>query len=1221
MLAITASCLSALALSTPSAAAAATLAAPNQLLTPGQAAAQAKATGKPVEITSTTSETSRSLANPDGTTTVDLNTIPVRVRKNGSWTALDATLHANSDGTISPAATTSSLALSAGGSGPMATMTTASGARLSISWPGELPAPVLSGATATYKSVLPGVDLLLTANTAGGFSDVLVVQDAAAAANPQLATLRMPISTTGLTVTADAAGNIRAVDAVGTVQFNAPAPLMWDSTTPTGSAQTLSAEADNLGGAPEASTADEPGAAAIVHPLDVQVDAAAITLRPPAGSLTAADNHYPLYIDPSWVSTGPRPSGWTYVDSYHDTTSYYNSSDRARAGYTAFVSPYYKARTFWKYTIPTAIWGKHINTAILQTTEEWSANSSAYMMDINHIGISNTTISSSTTWANQPAKGALIATKLAPGDWRSDDSESPIEVDFDLTNEIKSAASGRWSYDTIGLYNETETDKYAWRKFDNNPVLSITYNSAPNTPTSLSTQPATVCGSTTNIIGNTGVTLSAAISDPDGTNNPLTATFTITDTTPEPDVATPLTTGGGSGTTVSVSEPSAFFADGHSYTWNVKVTDGIDTATSTNCQFTVNHAAPVAPTVTSTNFNLTSTTAAAGSVGHFSITHASTGTKPVKYIYGLNRTPPTTSVNPGSAQTGWATTTADSNGDAADLQLTVKHVGPNVLYVYAIDSTGNAGALQNYSFNAAPKATADAYSDFNGDAKPDLLVVGTTNNPGLWLYLGTDKAGHIDPVAIQAGALGTRGTGSINKPADWTGATVSIADIDGNGTQDILVKLPTANAFGDNVEVLLGGGDGTFDVTDADNVKPLQLNSVDGTDQDQTVNQIIVLPDNQADLSAGGANAPYLNDLYAVVNDTLYLYQPTALDGLSYSAPIPLSSGWASRQITATRSTNGPALFARNTSTSTLTRWEGTPYNTTSGAGIPAGNATGSSSYTISGTWSTTAAPLVIGADVNLDGNPDLWNTTNANQTGLNANIYATGTTFATAVTNTGLTQATLVGEWDLGERTGSQANDNSPYSNTLTMTSGASFIPTGHNTNDAGAMSFTGASTQQATTSVPILRTDQSFSLSVWVYLTDTSTTTARTILEQQDTTFAAFFIQKRFNTWAFGRAASPSTGGVVLAQTTTAPVRNAWVHLAATYDATTGNMALYVNGVSAATHAACGCNWNATGGVLVGRTQWAQTNGEWWLGNADNIQLYQGLLTPAQITALSTQ
>ena len=48
---------------------------------------------------------------------------------------------------------------------------------LKVTWPQNLPAPQVSGATATYPDVFPGVDLTVTAGLTGGFSDTLVIKN------------------------------------------------------------------------------------------------------------------------------------------------------------------------------------------------------------------------------------------------------------------------------------------------------------------------------------------------------------------------------------------------------------------------------------------------------------------------------------------------------------------------------------------------------------------------------------------------------------------------------------------------------------------------------------------------------------------------------------------------------------------------------------------------------------------------------------------------------------------------------------------------------------------------------------------------------------------------------------------------------------------------------------------------------------------------------------
>ncbi|MFE4971492.1 hypothetical protein ACFRAR_05155 [Kitasatospora sp. NPDC056651] len=148
------------------------------------AQAKAKSTGKPVVVDSMTTGGSQTTANPDGTLTTDSSPVVERVKNaDGTWRTVDATLRANPDGTVAPAAVPSGLTFSGGGNGPLATMATADGKKLSIKAPFNLPKPELIGSSALYRSVLPDVDLELAATAAGGWRQVLIVRTAQAAAD------------------------------------------------------------------------------------------------------------------------------------------------------------------------------------------------------------------------------------------------------------------------------------------------------------------------------------------------------------------------------------------------------------------------------------------------------------------------------------------------------------------------------------------------------------------------------------------------------------------------------------------------------------------------------------------------------------------------------------------------------------------------------------------------------------------------------------------------------------------------------------------------------------------------------------------------------------------------------------------------------------------------------------------------------------------------------
>ena len=169
----------------------------------------AKKQGSKVEVLDDRTDSSQTFANPDGTFSYEAYTVPQWIQKSGTWTALDPTLRTTASGGIAPVLSQSPLTLSGGGDGALATMTV-NGKQFSPTWPTALPKPTLSGATATYADVLSGVNLQVTATPAGGVAETLIVEDAAAAADPALASL---VQTTGVsagtTVSTDAGGTPR----------------------------------------------------------------------------------------------------------------------------------------------------------------------------------------------------------------------------------------------------------------------------------------------------------------------------------------------------------------------------------------------------------------------------------------------------------------------------------------------------------------------------------------------------------------------------------------------------------------------------------------------------------------------------------------------------------------------------------------------------------------------------------------------------------------------------------------------------------------------------------------------------------------------------------------------------------------------------------------------------------------------------------------------------
>ncbi|MFF3467683.1 DNRLRE domain-containing protein [Streptomyces sp. NPDC002619] len=225
-----------------------------KLLDETTAVHKARASGRPVEVTALRDASSTTYARPDGSFELETRAVPFRAKVDGVWRAIDTDLHRTKDGDWAPGAVNIPVVFSAGSRGERVTrsenrtairpaaLTTAQdatstnlvtlttgGHQLTLTWPGTLPAPVIDGDRALYQDVLPGVDLLLTARDSG-FSHVLIVKNAEAAADPELAALSYGLASPDLTFTLDPVTHVvHAKDADGNEVAVSPTPYMWDS--------------------------------------------------------------------------------------------------------------------------------------------------------------------------------------------------------------------------------------------------------------------------------------------------------------------------------------------------------------------------------------------------------------------------------------------------------------------------------------------------------------------------------------------------------------------------------------------------------------------------------------------------------------------------------------------------------------------------------------------------------------------------------------------------------------------------------------------------------------------------------------------------------------------------------------------------------------------------------------------------------------------------------
>src|SRR5678816_1647510 len=132
-----------------------------------------------VEVLSQRTETTQVFAEPAGGYTAESYVAPVRFREGESWKDVDLTLTRDASGMVRPKAHPYGLVLSgAAGDDRAHDLATLGhgGDRNVLGWSGALPEPVLTGTTATYREVRPGLDLVMEV-TRTGFEQFLVVKN------------------------------------------------------------------------------------------------------------------------------------------------------------------------------------------------------------------------------------------------------------------------------------------------------------------------------------------------------------------------------------------------------------------------------------------------------------------------------------------------------------------------------------------------------------------------------------------------------------------------------------------------------------------------------------------------------------------------------------------------------------------------------------------------------------------------------------------------------------------------------------------------------------------------------------------------------------------------------------------------------------------------------------------------------------------------------------
>ncbi|MGY5034380.1 LamG-like jellyroll fold domain-containing protein [Streptomyces sp. 900116325] len=692
-------------------------------------------------------ERSTTVANPDGTFTTTTAVQPVRTRKDGKWTDIDTTLVQQKDGSYAPKAAVTAMSFSGGGATTFATIQK-DGRALSLDWPDKLPAPVVDGSTATYPEVLPGVDLKVTAS-AEGFSHLIVVNDAEAADNPELAQLQLPVDAASVDLKESEDGGLTATDAAGGTVFEAPAPLMWDSREGEDSegVDPTPMPSEPAGDAPAVTPPD----GAQVADVDVQIDPDTMTLTPDSSLLTGDDTVYPVYIDPV-VKTASR-SGWTMVSSYYSSAEFWKFDDHEGVGRCpADVSYQCASSTDTKrqfFAVPTATFeGKDIVKAEFAVTMVHTYSSSAKEVQLGRVNSTGASaISSSTNWGNQPSLKETIGSK-SPTNPAGSCTSTNQNVRFDVKSTVQKAADSGWDSTTFRLRAGDEGDYSYWKRFCGNAQLEVTYNRPPLAPAmkdlSMSLGGGCEYGHADEHYASEAPVLMATIKDYDhndvpGKSESLKARFhvfwTVGTTQVDHYATTGVVTTSGSGQTGSAlfkykagsnlstdSDPGFTLPSNVTIGWEVQGSDGTawgpwsSVGDATRCEFIFDASAPSAPVITSTQYpDDDAWHSGVGDYGSFTFDSATADVAQYRYRFKGSST--------------WSTVDAATPGGPATVQFMPTSEGAWSVEATAVDAAGNSQKTPvGYTFLVADgRAPVGGWT--LGDVKGSTSAAGTGSSP------------------------------------------------------------------------------------------------------------------------------------------------------------------------------------------------------------------------------------------------------------------------------------------------------------------------------------------------------------------------------------------------------------------------------------------------------------------------------------------------------------
>ena len=646
-----------------------------QVESAAEATVLAAKSSRRVEILSERTESSKSFANPDGSKTSELASGPVRFKDSkGDWREIDLTAVQSADGSVTAAVAEKAVTLPPTAAG-VVRVPTSEGA-VTITHPGAADVgPVLDGSKVTYPGAVGGRDLIQQLLVSG--VEETVVLDSSAEGNSYTTQFTLPAGAT-----------TRAI--AGGVEF-------------------VSAQGNALGRFGGGLAFDAAGADAAVATTLVSQNGRVATVRAAINPSWVADSRrqFPVHLDPVYTwKTVDGGSSDSYVMSGGGATTPYWTSSEIRVGYG------YGAGTDVARGLVRIDMGRVTATNMTVQSAHLTVQniqSSSCTASVTRLWGMLTGFHSATTWSALTSNGTSTAyfdsayTSQTSGAYGATGC-AVQNVNLDATALVRDwAVMDPTARTNLGMQlTMPENSTAGWKKYrsgDGNPaaapLLSITYDRRPNTPTSLATSPTTACmtGTARPFINTTRPTFTGTAADVDSASTRLQ--FDIWQTGGAATVVAGYTGYSAPTTAKSWTVPSGTpLSHGVNYSWRSRSQDSLNFGLSWTgwCEFTVDTTSPAAPTVTSSAYpaNAWQSTTSPGGFTFASSGHSDVSTW--QYQFGNGDI-----VNaPGQVGALNSSTT---------LTITPPP-GSQTLKVWAVDRAGNRTGPTSYTFGSGTLLTS-----------------------------------------------------------------------------------------------------------------------------------------------------------------------------------------------------------------------------------------------------------------------------------------------------------------------------------------------------------------------------------------------------------------------------------------------------------------------------------------------------------------------------------